>query len=328
MDLNQLKIFAKVAEKRSFTGAATALGLTKTTVSRKISELEQRVGVQLLNRTTRKVSPTAQGASFYQNIANAFDEMLNAEQQLVAEQYMDTGTISLLIPQELNNVFSATIFSSFIEKHPDINIDIQFANRLPDNLPDAGIDLAFHFDASVNKQLASVKLLNFNRRLVASPSYLAKHGIPLTPATLEQHGYIDCLPHQSQLGSNAGELTMFDGNNWLTVTPKVKLTMDSTQMAKELAVNGVGITALPEALAEAAVAQGSLVTVLDDYPLQNHVLHLSYQRQSPMPSRCLLFIRHLYQMLSHEFADEVLEVPEVIKATRAKMPPLPQRLAG
>lgn len=326
MDLNQLKIFAKVVEKRSFTGAANALGLTKTTVSRKISELENRVGVQLLNRTTRKVSPTPQGASFYQNIATAFDEMLNAEQQLVAEQYLDIGTISLLIPQELNNVFSAAIFASFIAEHPDIDIDIQFANRIPDHLPEAGIDLAFHFDASHNKQLASVKLLNFNRRLVASPDYLAKHGIPLTPATLNHHDYIDCLPHQSQ--SQNGELTMFDGNQWLTVTPKVKLTMDSAQMAKELAINGVGITALPEALAEAAVAQGNLVTVLDDYPLQNHILHLSYPRQSPMPSRCLLFIRHLYRMLSIDFADEVLEVPEVIKATQAKMPPLPQRLAG
>ncbi|MCH1920756.1 LysR family transcriptional regulator [Shewanella sp. A3A] len=325
MDLNQLKIFAKVVEQHSFTGAAKLLGLTKTTVSRKVSDLETRVGVQLLTRTTRKVNPTPQGFAFYQNIANAFNDMKVAEQQLQAEQYLESGTIKLVLPYELNQIFSSAVFSSFIQAHPDINLDIAFANKGASSVMDDDAELAFHFDEHHAPQIETTKLLNFSCRLAASPQYIARHGMPLTPEALNRHHYIDCSAYDE---NTKGQLNMFDGHSWLTLTPKVRLTMDSFMLAKELAVSGLGITALPEELAEEEVTQGRLVTVLDDYPMRNHVLYMSYLRQSPMPSRTLLFIRHVYDQLNLSFANEVLEIPAAVAMQSAFAPQRAERLAG
>lgn len=327
MDLNQLKIFAKVVEQHSFTGAAKLLGLTKTTVSRKVSDLETRVGVQLLTRTTRKVNPTPQGFAFYKNIANAFNDMKLAEQQLQAEQYLETGTIKLVLPYELKQIFSSAVFSSFIQAHPDINLDITFAHRPPSCVVDGDIELVFHFDELHDPQIETTKLLNFSHRLIASPQYIARYGMPQTPEALNRHHYIDCLA-ANRADMEHGRLSMFDGHSWLALSPKVRLTMDSFELAKELAVSGLGIAALPEELAEQEVAQGRLVTVLDDYPMRNPVLYMSYLRQSPMPSRTLLFMRHLYDQLNLSFANEVLEIPAAV-AMQSSFAPLPTaRLAG
>ncbi|QSX34653.1 LysR family transcriptional regulator [Shewanella avicenniae] len=311
MDLNQLKIFAKVVEKSSFTGAAKALGLTKTTVSRKINELETRVGVQLLTRTTRSVRPTTQGIAFYHNIADAFNAMMAAEQQLMSLQHDTAGKISIVIPHELETVFSSEIFSSFIAAHPEIELDIALSSRYPAQALDDNVDVIFHFTPLTDSQLETLKLLNFDRLITASPSYLRQHGIPFSPADLELHSYIDCTAAES--GANEQRrIQIFDGETWTTVNTKVTLSMDSTALAKELAIAGVGIAALPQSLAAEEIAKGTLVEVLHDFPIRSNILYMSYTKQLSMPTRTLRFIEHLYSQLSALFVDELLESPEFL----------------
>ncbi|WP_052074834.1 LysR family transcriptional regulator [Shewanella mangrovi] len=313
MDLNQLKIFARVVEKNSFTGAAKSLGLTKTTVSRKISDLESRVGVQLLTRTTRSVKPTSQGIAFYHNIATAFNAMSIAEQQLMALQLCAVGKLKIVIPYELETIFSAEIFSSFIRLHPDIELDIALSSRHPNQVIEENVDVIFHFTPLADNQLETIKLLNFDRLITASPQYLKQHGAPQTPSELRQHKYIDCTA--ADIGSHEQhKVQIFDGETWASVNTKATLTMDSTALAKELAIAGVGITALPQSLAEQEIANGTLVEVLHDYPIRSNILYMSFAKQAAIPSKSLRFIRHLYSKLQTLYADEILESPEFLFA--------------
>ncbi|MCL1073184.1 LysR family transcriptional regulator [Shewanella dokdonensis] len=304
MDLNQLQIFAKTVEIKSFTGAAKALGLTKTTVSRKISELEERVGIKLLTRSTRRIALTHDGVLFYETIYKAFSELKTAESQLITD--IDKGKIKVVLPYELNDVVDYSIFYSYLEAQKNINIELELCNKSKYNLINENIDILFHFNEINDNTIKSIKLLNINKLMVASPSYISKHGAPTYPTEINTHNYIDCMSNQS-VDIEQGKIKLFDGKSWVYLTPNIKMSLDSAILAKNLAIDGFGITVLPEELAEVEIAKGTLINILEDYPIKSSILYLSYIKQHPIPSRITSFINHIHTNLISKFSDRVID---------------------
>ncbi|QSX33804.1 LysR family transcriptional regulator [Shewanella avicenniae] len=309
MDLNRVQIFAQVVEQGSFTGAARALGLTKTTVSRKVAELETQTGVQLLFRTTRALRLTEAGAEYYNKITKILQDLENAEAQLSASQQRVKGKLKIVCPFEMGQLFLGPVFTSFLEAYPDISIDTELTSRHVD-LIEEGIDLLFHVGMVEDSRIQTYKLFNTSTTLMASPKYLARFGTPTKPSDLVDHRYIDC--HHSRHMSGDDAIRIFDGQRWQEIEPQVPFRVNNITLAREVAISGLGIAALPVMIAEQALLSGELVPLLEDFPMEHNVLTMSYPKRAYLPRKYMVFIDFIYQTLFRSKDEELLEKPEFV----------------
>ncbi|WP_063355104.1 LysR family transcriptional regulator [Shewanella mangrovi] len=309
MDLNRVQIFAQVVEQGSFTGAARALGLTKTTVSRKVAELETQTGVQLLFRTTRALRLTEAGSEYYNKITKILQDLENAEAQLSASQQRVKGSLKVICPFEMGQLFLGPVFASFLEAYPDISIDTELTSRKVD-LIEEGIDVLFHVGMIEDSRIQTYRLFNTSTTLMASPKYLARFGKPTKPADLVNHRYIDCQ-YSRHLGSS-DSIRIFDGQRWQTIEPQVPFRVNNITLAREVAISGLGIAALPVMIAEQALVSGELVPLLEDFPMEHNVLTMSYPKRAYLPRKYMVFIDFIYQMLFRSKDEELLEKPDFV----------------
>ncbi|MCE9679910.1 LysR family transcriptional regulator [Shewanella sp. AS1] len=310
MDLNRIQMFAQVVEKGSFTKAAKALGLTKATVSRKIAELETDSGVQLLYRTTRALKLTEAGSAYYNKIQRILIDLQSAEDQLSASQDTITGNLAIVCPIELGQLFFGRIFARFLERYPEIKMEAELTNRKVDVIEE-GVDILFQVAEVADPRLQSYRVLNTVKSLMASPSYLAKYGEPKTPDELQDHKAI-------QLKSTHidGGWTLFDGKKWLTVEPEAQLSVNNVTLAREAAIEGLGIATVPNLIAQNALQEGTLVSLLQDFPMAQTCVTLSFPRRAYLPRKYRAFIEFFYQTLLENRPDEVLEIPEFLELKR------------
>ncbi len=185
-DLNDTLIFAKVVEQGSFTGAARALGLPKTTVSRKVQDLEERLGAQLLNRTTRRLGLTEAGTVYHdhsQRIARELDEAESAVSQL---QGGPRGWLRITASYSIGILWIAPLLGEFHRRYPDIRIDMQLSSDKVDLIA-AEIDVALRIGALPDSSLVARKLATLRTQVYASPHYLDTYGEPLHPDDLQHH---------------------------------------------------------------------------------------------------------------------------------------------
>ena len=311
MDLNRVQIFAQVVEQGSFTGAARALGLTKTTVSRKVAELETQTGVQLLFRTTRALRLTEAGSVYYNKVTKILQDLETAEVQLSASQQRIKGKLRVVLPFEMGQLFMGPVFASFLESFPDISIDTELTSRHVD-LIEEGIDVLFHVGMIEDSRIQTLKLFNTSTTLMASPSYIERFGEPKTPAELVEHRYIDCQFSRHR-GGDDGVVGIFDGEKWCKIEPKVPFRVNNITLAREVAIAGLGIAALPVMIAEEALRSGELVPLLEDFPMEHNVLTISYPKRAYMPRKYMVFIDYIYQTLFRTKAEELLEKPDFVE---------------
>ena len=313
IDLNRVQIFAQVVEQGSFTGAAKALGITKATVSRKIAELEADTGTQLLFRTTRALKLTEAGSSYYNRINKILTDLQSAEYQLSDQQKLIKGNLKIVCPIELGQLFLGPIFAQFLTRYPDITIDAELTNRKVDAIEE-GIDLLFQIADSSDTRLQSYALVNAHKSLMASPAYLAQHGTPKVPQDLTQHKAI-----RLQSAHIEGAWKLFDGKSWIIAEPMTQLTVNNVTLAREAAIAGLGITAVPSIIAQVALEQGYLIPLLDDYPMVQTKVVLSYPQRAYLPRKYRVFIEFIYAALFKRWGSQVLEVPDFIGQTDASM---------
>ncbi|MCL1076150.1 LysR family transcriptional regulator [Shewanella dokdonensis] len=310
MDLNRVQIFAQVVEQGSFTGAAKALGLTKTTVSRKVAELEKQTGVQLLFRTTRALRLTEAGAEYYNKITKILLDLENAEAQLSASQQRVKGNLHVVCPFEMGQLFMGPVFACFLESYPDIRIDTELSNRNVD-LIEEGVDILFHVGLLDDPRLQTYKLFNTSTTLVASPAYLERFGHPQRTDDLWQHKYIDLYTSLAKVPTDS-YIRIFDGQQWQTITPKIQFRVNNITLAREVAIAGMGIAALPPMIVEEAIQNGELVPLLEDFPMEHNVLCVSFPKRAYLPRKYIIFIDFVYQVLFRYKADELLEKPDFV----------------
>lgn len=287
--LDGLGVFVRVAEARSFTAAAVALGVTPSAISHTIRQLETRLDVRLFNRTTRSVSLTEAGAAFLTRIEPLVSQLRDAVQDVAGSSGRPAGIVRLNVPRSASVMLLEPVLRDFLDAHPDVSLDIAIDNALTD-VVSQGFDAGIRFGNVLEKDMVAVPLQpDMKVAVVASPDYLARHGVPDHPLALRDH---DCILYR---GITSGTLYRWeferDGEKVL-VDVNGRLTTNDSILMLQAALDGVGIAYLFDRYVERFVRDGQLVRLLEDWSPPGG-LYLYYFNRSGMPSKLRVLIDFL-----------------------------------
>jgi DNA-binding transcriptional LysR family regulator len=291
-ELNDLLWFVAVAEERSFTRAAAKLGTSQSTLSHTIKQLEQRLGLRLLTRTTRSVAPTEVGERLLQSLAPRVEEIEHDLAGLMAFRDKPSGTIRITVSDHAYETLVWPKLAPVLADYPDIRVEFSIDNGLR-NIVEERFDAAVRLGESLEKDMIAVRIgPDWRLVAVASPRYFAGRATPQTPQDLIHH---DCINHrQGRSGGLYAWEFARDGRE-LRVRVEGQLTYNSSLPMLDAAIAGRGIAYLPEDLTTDALADGRLMQVLDDWSPYFPGYHLSYpsRRQlSPAMSIIVDALRH------------------------------------
>jgi DNA-binding transcriptional LysR family regulator len=296
MDLNDIVVFTKVVETKSFTGAADALGLPKSTVSRKLAQLEERLGVRLVQRTTRKLALTEIGEAYYERCSRIVADVAAAEQLVTDMQATPRGRLRVTAPVDFSARFLGEIIAEFLAQHPDINVEIEATNRVVDMI-DEGFDLALRFGQMPESTLIARKLCSLHLILVASPAYLAKRGSPKTVEELDDHDHVLFTP-----ASRNQTWTLVEdngsGDHTYDFGRPARLASNNYGPVVDVARHGGGITLISDFMVADDIKSGALVHVLPEWHTRSTDVHAVYPARQNIPPRLTLFLEHLAKALN------------------------------
>ncbi len=268
MDLNELLVFAKVVQAGSFTAAGAALRMPKSTVSRKVSELESRVGAQLLHRTTRKLRLTEVGRAYFEHAARAVAEAEQAEQAVTHLQSAPQGLLKVTAPVNLTVLGPLT--GEFLARYPKVRLELLCTDRRVDLVAE-GFDVAVRAGHLSDSTLVARRLGTLERVVVASPAYVEARGLPRKPADLAQH---DCLVFN---GGREGNVWMLQsGGRSLQVTVSARMVVNDFELLHAAALAGTGVAMLAGHDCTADLASGRLQRVLPGWTSPGTPVHAVY----------------------------------------------------
>lgn len=279
-----MQVFAEVAKHNGFAPAARELGISTSAVSRHIQDLEQWLGTQLLNRTTRQLNLTEAGMGLLSQCKNILYDITELEHTASASQLEPQGKLRITSPEFLTSLLANHVYPSFVEQFPKIELDILITNRVI-NIIEEGFDIALRSGMLADSNLIARHLIDISLKIVVSPNYELKHGKPDHPQELEKYNciavsqspYIERWPYWED-----GEEKIFYAAGILRV--------NSGRMAKDLAMAGVGVCILPTVLIADAIAEGTLVSWLDEFMNYDSPIYAVYpqNRYISKPVRCFL----------------------------------------
>jgi DNA-binding transcriptional LysR family regulator len=290
MDLNEMLVFARVAQAGSFTTAAAALGMPKSTVSRKVSELEARLKARLLNRTTRKLSLTDAGRTYYDYCARIAGEIEDAERAVSRLQEMPRGL--LRVTTGVNAGYLVPILSDYMRRYPEVRVEIFSTGRTVD-LVEERFDLAIRAGALSDSSLIARSLGQVSWYLVGAPIYLKKRGRPRTLADLKTH---DCITFGTS--ASGSSLRLDRGGKPADVPVGSRLLVNDFDVVHAAALAGLGLALSPAYLCLDDLRAKRLERVLRDWnapPTPIHVVYPSTRHLSPTVKS---FVDHLQQRMS------------------------------
>lgn len=286
IDPNDLLIFARVAELGSFSRAAERLGLPKSTVSRRLAALEQRMGERLLLRTTRRQTLTEFGLQLLEHARQVVAEMDAVSVLREQRQAAPSGRLRVSMPSDFANLVLVDSLAAFMALHPAISLELDLSPRRVDLLGE-GFDVAIRMgDLPDDALLVASKLAVFSHGLYASPDYLAEHGDPQTPDDLARHAAVRLLRGN---GEPAG-WTLVQGEQRWTGVPAGRASANSPEMLIRLARASAGIAAVPDHFAVADVRAGALRRVLPGWILPTSTAWAVYPGRKLMPAKTRAFV--------------------------------------
>lgn len=294
MDLNHVSTFARVVQDGSFTAAAKSLRLPKSSVSRSVAQLEEELGIRLLQRTTRKLHLTDAGAAFYERVSRALGDITDATSAAADAQEQLRGTVRLTAPVDFGVWALASILARFVRKHPGIHVDLVLTGRVVD-LVGEGIDLAVRAGKLRDSSLIAKRVGDLRSVLYASPKYLARRG---TPQSLDELASHDCVLFRAPNGKTSWELSRGGEGPIEEVHVTGPLSADDLSFARKATIGGAGIGLLPEFLCGRAEASGHLVRLLPDYQLSGAILHIAYPSARFVPQRVIVLREYLAKELA------------------------------
>jgi DNA-binding transcriptional LysR family regulator len=293
MDLNDIIVFTKVVETKSFTGAADALGLPKSTVSRKLAQLEERLGVRLVQRTTRKLALTEIGEAYYERCARIVADIHSAEQLVTDMQATPRGRLRITASVDFSTRFLGEIVADFLAQHPDINVELEGTDRVVDMIEE-GYDLAVRFGPMPESTLIARRLCALELVLCASPAYLAAHGTPKSVDELDEHDHVLFTP----TSRNQTWTLIGPGDAAYEFGRPARLASNNYGAVVDVARAGGGIALISEFMVTEEIKSGALVRVLPDWATRPSEVHAVYPARQNLPPRLTLFIDHLAKSLS------------------------------
>ncbi|SBT11681.1 LysR family transcriptional regulator [Vibrio celticus] len=290
MDLNAVTVFTQVVDCGSFTHAAEALNMTKSTVSRKLDELEQHLGVRLITRSTRSLVLTPEGERFYQSSMQMQEIMNQAELEVSANQDLIRGQLNVVLPVELGHQVLATYIHSFLKEHPNVTLNLELSNREVDIIAE-GIDLYAQIGELVDSSLVSRYLTTSKRVLVASPEYLEQFDEISSPNDLKPpFRMIEVVNKAARLPK--WHLQLKGGESILIDLP-CQLRVNTITACLTACVDGLGLAVLPEFICREHFKTGKLIRLLPEYEMPEVSVSLVYADRQLMPKRKKVFIDYL-----------------------------------
>lgn len=240
MDLNLVTAFVSVVEQQSFTSAARVLGLPKSSVSRRVTELEEELGVQLLHRTTRKLALTEAGRSYFEQAERALTELRAAAESATGMDVEARGIVRVTAPVDIGVMGLADVVAEFVAEYPEIHVELSLSSKIVD-LVEEGFDIGIRAGRSRDSSLVARRLGNSGLGLYGSPAYLKQRGRPKTLADLAEH---DCVLFRGKHGKALWRLDGPDGEP-SSIEVRGRVTVDDMLFVRQAIGVGLGIGLLP-----------------------------------------------------------------------------------
>lgn len=285
-----LQAFVAVVETGSFTAAAERLDAAKSAVSRRVSALEERLGAQLLRRTTRRINLTETGRSFYERSARILADLDEAESAVAQEHGELRGTLRVALPLSFGLRHMCEPIADFSRRHPRVEFDLDLNDRRID-LVEEGVDLAVRIGRLADSSLIARRLFEARTIVCASQAYLDEHGTPQTPGELRDH---QCLVYGNLPDPRKWVCRDADGKRiQVDVSPSMIAT--SGDFLSAAAAHGLGITMQPTFIAGEAISSGELVPILTDYEWPVSPAYAVYPPTRHLSYRVREFIDYLVE---------------------------------
>jgi DNA-binding transcriptional LysR family regulator len=293
-NLNEILIFMSVVDEESFVAGGQAMGLTRSAAGKAVSRLEDRLGVRLLNRTTRALSMTEDGRVFYEKGLQVLAAVEEAEASVSAATGRPRGLLRLTVPDAYGKLVVLPIVKSYLEAWPDVQAEISFTDRQAD-LIEEGFDLAIRIgNAAADSRLVARVVATYEAVLCASPGYLSQRGSPKSLDDLHAH---DCLIFSSRNRRQGWRFRAEDGG-WVKASARSRLRLDSGQAIRDAAVAGLGIAYLPTFLVEKELSDKRLRRVLPDLQAEDVTVSAIYPTRRLLEPRVRQFIDLLTRRLA------------------------------
>jgi DNA-binding transcriptional LysR family regulator len=294
---DNMRVFAKVVESGSFTGAAARLGISASMVSQHVKELEERLAARLLNRTTRKVSVTEVGRAYYERCSRLLADLEEIEHAVSDMHAAPRGELRINAVPSFGILHLAPAIADFTARFPAISVELTLSER-PVDLIAEGLDVAVRIEEMPDSSLIARQLAPCRMVVCGAPRYFERHGMPRTPADLAAHNCLtpagNVLPYY-----RAWHLTAADGTA-LNISAVGNLRSNSGAVLKVAALAGHGLVCLPTYFVGEALQSGRLVTVLDDYMAPPLTLRALYPHNRHLSAKVRAFVDFLVARFGQE----------------------------
>lgn len=290
--LSGLLVFTKVAERESFTAAARDLKLSKSAVSKQLARLEDRLGVQLIHRTTRRLHLTEVGRTFYERAKQVVEDAEAAEQAVSSLHSELRGTLRINSPLSYGIRKISPLLPEFMTRHPDLKVDISFSDRQMDLIED-GFDMGIRIAQLADSSLIARRLGQTKLVLAASPKYWQEHGKPKHPSELSSH---KCLLYDYRATPNDWQFQGPQGAFSVHVDGTFRTNNGDALLSA--AVNGTGVHYVPTFLAEECLANGELEPALEDFIGSGIPIHAVWPQNRHLSAKVRSFVDFLVERLT------------------------------
>lgn len=292
--LEDMAMFVRIVEAGSITKAADQLNIAKSAVSRRLKELESRLGAQLISRTTRQSNLTQAGEHYYQQACSILNEVDALNEQTSGAPTQVEGTLKMTAPLSFGLMHLNDVIDEYADRHPDLKFELDFSDRHTD-LIEEGFELAIRIRELQDSSYQAKRLALIRYALCASPRYLEEMGVPETFDDLKNHEFL-------QYGMNkTSTITVIDEQgkkHQLTLNAKIKA--NNGDFLREMAVKGHGIAFLPTFITYKTLASGELVPILQQYQLPTLSAYAVYPKNRFLSQRC----RYLIDFIAERFGDD------------------------
>jgi DNA-binding transcriptional LysR family regulator len=294
--LTSLRAFVKVVELGSFSEAGRQLRLSRSAISKYVSDLEQELGVQLLNRTTRHASPNENGQAYFERALGILAELDAADHAVTQLQATPRGLLRVNAPMSFGTLQLGPALADFMALYPELKIHLVLSDEQVDPVQ-GGYDVTLRIADLESSSLIARKIVAIDRAICASPSYLDQHGTPKHPADLRKHAL---LTYGFLLTGNQWKLIGGDGEHW--IQPEWTLCANNAEVLRDAAIKGRGIALIPIFIARDALKNGTLQAVLRDYHAPPLALYAVYPPTRHLAVKVRLFIDFLVERFVVEAA--------------------------
>lgn len=300
---NDINIFVRSAQTRSFSVAAQHLGMSPSAVSKAVMRLEESLGIRLMNRTTRKITLTDDGAAFYERCRQILGELEEAELELKRAQSTPTGTLRIDLTTELGQLHIIPALPQFIERYPDLKLNISLSNRMADVIEE-GIDVVVRIGVGPDSSLIMHGLGTARFIVCAAPKYLKQYGIPQTLEDLKHH---NCISFVSPWTGRVFDWQFQDDGQQISITVEGNLCLNNGKSLLDVALAGVGLVQVYNYIAGEAIAQGKLKPVLENYVAPGSPISVVYPQKRHLSAKIRAFIDFMSELMKQLRQQKIVE---------------------